>query len=127
MTAALDGIVVMDESGTTLEFNPSAQKIFGYTLEEARGELVADLIIPPAHRETHRLGLERYLATGEGRIIDKHILELTAIRKGGEEFPIELTVCSPVRVAGERVFLGFLRDLSESGRKKVEADAQGTL
>ena len=124
MTAALDGIVVMDETGTTLEFNPSAQQIFGYTLEEARGKLVADLIIPPAHRETHRLGLEHYLETGKGRIIDKHVDDMTAIRKSGEEFPVELTVC-PVMVAGKRLFYGFLRDLSESGRKKVEADSQG--
>jgi PAS domain S-box-containing protein len=115
MIAALDGIVVMDEKGTTLEFNPSAQRIFGYTLEEARGRLVADLIIPPAHRETHRLALEHYLETGEGRIIDKHVYELTGIRKGGEEFPVELTVC-PVTVMGKQFFYGFLRDLSESGR-----------
>ncbi len=125
MTAALDGIVVMDETGTTLEFNPSAQQIFGYTLEEVRGKLVADLIIPPAHREAHRQGLEHYLATGEGRIIDKHIDEMTAIRKSGEEFPVELTVCHPVMVAGRRLFYGFLRDLSESGRGEVEADPQG--
>ncbi len=124
MLAALDGIVVMDETGTTLEFNPSAQQIFGYTLEEARGRLVADLIIPPAHRETHRLGLEHYLETGEGRIIDKHVYELTAIRKSGEEFPVELTVC-PVMVAGKQFFYGFLRDLSELGRRRVEASPQG--
>lgn len=113
MRAALDGIVVMDEKGVTLEFNPSAQRIFGYTREEVRGRLVADLIIPPAHRESHRLGLEHYLATGEGRIIDKHIGELTAIRKNGEEFSIELTVC-PVTITGHHLFCGFLRDLSES-------------
>ncbi len=113
MRFALDGIVVMDEKGTTLEFNPSAQEIFGYTREEACGRLVADVIIPPAHREAHRLGLERYLATGEGAIIEKHIDELTAIRKNGEEFPIELTVC-PIMVSGRPLFCGFLRDLSES-------------
>jgi len=123
MIAALDGIVVMDETGTTLEFNPSAQRIFGYTLEEARGRLVADLIIPPAHRETHRLGLEHYLETGEGRIIDKHVYELTGIRKGGEEFPVELTVC-PVTVMGKQFFYGFLRDLSESDRSRIEAGPQ---
>ena len=121
MAAALDGIVIMDETGTTLEFNRSARQIFGYTLEEVRGKLVADLIIPPAYRETHRVGLEHYLATGEGRIIDKHVYELTAIRKSGEEFPVELTVC-PVMLSGKRLFYGFLRDLSESGRRKVEAD-----
>jgi PAS domain S-box-containing protein len=124
MRAALDGIVVMDQTGTTLEFNPAARRIFGYTRDEVRGKLVADLIIPAAHRETHRIGLEHYLATGEGRIIDKHIDELTAIRKGGEEFPVELTVC-PVMVAGKQLFCGFLRDLSEAGRREVTADTQG--
>jgi hypothetical protein len=56
--------------------------------------------------------LEHYLATGEGRIIDKHIYELTGIRKSGEEFPVELTVC-PVTVSGRHLFCGFLRDLGE--------------
>lgn len=124
MRAALDGIVVMDKKGITLEFNRSAQQIFGYTSEEVRGRPVADLIIPPAHREAHRTGLEHYLATGEGRIIDKHIDELTAIRKGGEEFPVELTVC-PVMVAGKQLFCGFLRDLSEKGRSEAAADPRG--
>jgi PAS domain S-box-containing protein len=124
MRAALEGIVVMDEAGITLEFNPSARRIFGYTRDEVRGKLVADLIIPPTHRETHRRGLEHYLATGEGRIIDKHIDELTAIRKGGEEFPVELTVC-PVMVAGKQLFCGFLRDLSERGRSETAADPPG--
>ncbi len=64
------------------------------------------------------------LWTGEGRIIDKHVYELTAIRKSGEEFPVELTVC-PVMLSGKRLFYGFLRDLSESGRRKVEASPQG--
>ena len=121
MRTAFEGIVVMDEAGIRLEFNPSARRIFGYTREEVRGKPVADLIIPPAHREAHRLGLEHYLATGEGRIIDKHIDELTAIRKGGEEFPVELTVC-PVMVAGKQLFCGFLRDLSERGRSETAAE-----
>ncbi|MDP6979031.1 MAG: PAS domain S-box protein [Myxococcota bacterium] len=112
MRFALDAIVVMDGKGITLEFNPSAQEIFGYTRDEACGRLVADIIIPPAHREAHRIGMERYLATGEGTIIEKHIDELTAIRKNGEEFPVELTVC-PIMVSGRHLFCGFLRDLSE--------------
>jgi PAS domain S-box-containing protein len=110
--SALDAIIVMDKTGTTLEFNPAAQQIFGYGLEEARGRLVADLIIPPARREEHRLGLARYLATGEGPLIDRHVGNLTAIRKDGSEIPVELTIC-PMMVSGERLFCGFLRDLSE--------------
>lgn len=123
MVAALDGIVVMDRRGITLEFNPSAQEIFGYSLEEARGKLVADLIIPEEHREAHRRGLEHFMETGTGRIIHKHVDELTAVRKNGEEFPVELTVC-PVTTSGELFFYGFLRDLSESGRRKVKADLE---
>jgi PAS domain S-box-containing protein len=111
MTAALDAIIVMDQTGTTLEFNPAAQMMFGYTLAEARGQQVADLIIPPAHREAHHKGLARYVATGEGRIIDQHITEMTGIRKDGSEIPVELTIC-PMRVAGRQLFCGFLRDLS---------------
>jgi PAS domain S-box-containing protein len=112
LRAALDAIIVMDQGGNTLEFNPAAQRIFGYTLEEARGKPVADLIIPPAYREAHRLGLERYLATEEGRIVDQHILELEGIRKDGVEIPVELTIC-PMTVGGQRLFCGFIRDLSE--------------
>jgi PAS domain S-box-containing protein len=112
--AALDGIVVMDGLGNTIDFNPSALRIFGYTREEVQGKLVADLIIPEAHREAHRRGLKRYLTSGEARIIGKHIDELTAIRKSGEEFPVELTVCRPVVIGRRRIFYGFLRDLSES-------------
>jgi PAS domain S-box-containing protein len=122
MTAALDAIVVMDEKGTALEFNPMAQRIFGYTLAEARGKLVADLIIPQGRREDHRRGLEHFLRTGEGPIIDKHIAGMPAMRKGGAEFPIELTVC-PIFVGGKRLFFGFLRDLSEPVRTGVESDA----
>ena len=124
MNAALDAIVVMDETGTALEFNPSAQRIFGYKRDEVRGKLVADLVIPRAYRETHRLALQDYLVTGEGRIIDKHVTDMTGIRKSGEEFPVELTVC-PVTVAGRRLFYGFLRDLSESGRREVDARPEG--
>jgi PAS domain S-box-containing protein len=120
MRAALDGIVVMDEKGIALEFNPSAQRIFGYTREEAVGKLVADLIIPPDFREPHRLGLEHYLETGEGPIIDKHVPEMTGMRKGGERFPVELTVC-PVMVGGRPFFYGFLRDLSEAERSEEPA------
>lgn len=119
MRTALDAIVVMDEAGVTLEFNPAAQQIFGYTLEEARGKLVADLIIPPSHREAHRFGLEHFLKTGEGPIIDKHIDDMTGIRKDGSTFPVELTVCE-IHISGTQIFFGFLRDLSEPKSEGVE-------
>ncbi|MBW2360980.1 MAG: PAS domain S-box protein [Deltaproteobacteria bacterium] len=119
MTAALDAIVVMDAKGLAVEFNPMAQKIFGYTQDEVQGKLVADLIIPPAQREAHRLGLEHFLETREGPFIDKHIDDVAGMRKNGAVFPTELTIC-PIYVDGEQLFFGFLRDLSASGRAEVE-------
>ncbi len=106
MRAALEGIVVMDEAGITLEFNPSARRIFGYTGEKTRGKRVAELIIPPAHRKV----LEHYRVTSEGHIIDKHIDELTV---------------SPVMDAGKQLFCSSLRDLSERGRSETAAEPQG--
>lgn len=75
------------------------------------------------HREAQRKGLKHYLATDEGRIIDKHTDKLIAIRKGGEAFPVELTV-RPVAVAGEQIFCGFLRDLSERDRSETAPEPQ---
>jgi two-component system cell cycle sensor histidine kinase/response regulator CckA len=69
-TAILDGsldcVVTMDHRGLVTEFNAAAERTFGYERHEALGNLMADLIIPPAYRDAHRHGLERYLATGEG-------------------------------------------------------------
>ena len=80
--SALDCVVVMNHEGRIIEFNPAAERTFGFAREEALGQPLADLIVPPALREEHRRGLERYLATGEGRVLGRR-LELTAVRKGG--------------------------------------------
>ena len=69
------------------------------------------------------VGLRRGFASVSMRLFLSVVLPLTAIRKGGEEFPVELTVC-PVMVAGEQLFCGFLRDLSETGRTEAAAHSQ---
>ena len=61
---ALDAIVTADQTGRVIEFNPAAERIFGYSRDQVHGKLLAELIVPPALREAHRAGLERYLATG---------------------------------------------------------------
>jgi len=76
-----------------------------------------------SRREVQCKGLKHYLATDEDRIIDERTDELMAIRKGGEAFPVELTV-RPVAVAGEQIFCGFLRDLSERGRSETAPKPQ---
>lgn len=118
--SALDCVVVMNHEGRITEFNPAAERTFGYTREEALGQPLADLIVPPALREQHRRGLARYLATGEGPVLGRR-LELTAMRKGGGEFPVELAI---TRLADEPpVFTGFIRDITE--RKRGEALVAG--
>ncbi len=114
LAAALDCIVVMGEDGTVLEWNPAAVQVFGYRRDEALGRDMAELIVPERHREAHRRGLARYLATGEGPMLDKR-LELAAIRKDGSEFPVELAITA-VHAGERRFFTGYLRDISERRR-----------
>jgi PAS domain S-box-containing protein len=111
LQAALDCIVVMDSDGIITEFNPAAETIFGYTKEQARGKLLADLLIPQRYREGHTRGIERYLGCGEGPFIGKRI-EISALRADGSEFPVELTV-SVAEDASGKIFIGYLRDITE--------------
>ena len=114
LEAALDAIVTIDHEGRIVEFNPAAERTFGYARAEAVGQELAELVIPPALRERHRRGLAHYLATGEGPILDRR-LELTALRADGAEFPVELTI-TRLPTAGPPLFTGFLRDLTERRR-----------
>ena len=109
--AALDAIVAMDHRGRITEFNPAAERMFGYGREEAIGRDLAELLIPPSLRERHRRGLGRYLRTGESGLLGRRV-ELSALRKDGSEFPIELAV-TRVALHGSPTFKGFIRDLTE--------------
>jgi two-component system, sensor histidine kinase and response regulator len=108
---ALDAILVADQTGRLIEFNPAAEKIFGYSREQVHGKPFADLIIPLGLREAHRQGWERYLATGTGSIIGKRI-ETLALRADGTEFPVELVVCRVDR-SDPPVFTAYLRDITK--------------
>ena len=113
--ASLDAIVTMDAEGRVVEFNPAAERTFGYKADEAIGREMAELIVPPDLRERHRAGLARYLSTRESRMLDRRV-ELRAVRKDGSELPVELTITAiGVEPA---VFTGHLRDLSE--RREAE-------
>ena len=122
---SLDCVVTMDHHGLITEFNAAAERTFGYTHHEAIGKPLADLIIPPAHRDAHRRGLERYLATGEGPIIGKR-LELSAVRRDGVEFPVELAII-PLPGSGDPLFTGFIRDITERKRGEEEIRQRAQL
>jgi PAS domain S-box-containing protein len=116
LRSALDCVITMDGEGRIVEFNPAAERTLGYAAGEVVGRDLAELIIPPDLRERHRTALARYLATGEGRMLDRRV-GLRAMRKDRSEIPIELTITS---IAGEPpMFCGYLRDLTE--RREAEA------
>ena len=114
--SSMDAIIGMKEDGTITLWNPSAEALFGWTAEEAVGRLLADTILPQQYRDAHNDGLNRFRKSGVGVIFGKR-LELTGLKKNGEEFPVELAVSAHKTHEGN-VFVGFLRDITE--RKKAE-------
>ena len=116
LDSALDCIVTIDHEGRITEFNPAAERTFGYRRDQVVGTPMADVIIPPSLRERHRLGLARYLATGEEKVLGRRI-ELTAARADGTEFPVELAI-TKIPMDGPPSFTGYLRDIAE--RKRSE-------
>jgi PAS domain S-box-containing protein len=121
LDAALDSVVTMDHRGRVLEFNPAAEHTFGYPREEAIGKDMADLIVPPELRETHRRGLARFLADGQPRVLDQRI-EIDAIRSDGSRFPVELTI-TRIDVPGPPTFTGHIRDITDRKLAEVELKA----
>jgi PAS domain S-box-containing protein len=113
---ALDCIVTMDESGKIVEFNPAAEHTFGLTRAEAVGRPLAELMVPPEHRQSHIAGLARYLSTGEAKVLGRR-LEMEALRADGSRFPVDLAIVES-RTGGNRFFTGHIRDTSE--RKRIE-------
>ncbi len=118
LESALDCIVTMDAEGKIVEFNPAAEKAFGYSSREAVGKDMAELIIPHGLRGKHRAGLAHYLASGEGPALGKR-LEVTALRSDGSEFPVELAI-SRINMDGPPLFTGYIRDISDRKRKEEE-------
>jgi PAS domain S-box-containing protein len=117
LETALDAIVTINHSGHILDFNPAAEKMFGFSRAEALGREMAEVIIPPRLRERHRLGLSRAVATGRDTIVGQRI-EISAMRKNGEEFPVELAI-TRIRVNGLPIFTGHIRDITE--RKQADS------
>jgi PAS domain S-box-containing protein len=114
LEGALDCIITMDHRGLITEFNPAAERTFGYGRDEVIGRLLGEVVVPPAHRAAHFAGLKRYLQQGGGNIVGQR-LEITAKRKDGTEFPVELTVTR--NPGGESpTFTGFIRDVTDLRR-----------
>ena len=117
LDSALDPMIAIDHEGRVIEFNPAAERTFGYRREDALGHELAELVVPESLREAHRRGLERYMEQRVPTILGKR-LELTGMRSDGSEFPVELTV---TRIEGIEppAFTGNVRDLSAQQRGRA--------
>ena len=112
---ASDAVVNVDDKGSIVFANPATATIFGYDPAELAGKPLT-LLMPEYMRELHQTGFKRYLATGR-RHMNWQGTELTALRKNGEEFPVEVSFGEITR-DGHKTFTGFLRDISK--RKQAE-------
>lgn len=114
LESALDAIVTIDEQGKIFEWNPAAEKTFGYSRELALGRAFTELMTPVANEELTRKGLGRYLQTGRSRLLGQR-LELMALRANGAEFPVELTI-THISTGDQTVFTSFIRDITDRRR-----------
>ncbi|MBC7905080.1 MAG: PAS domain S-box protein [Gemmatimonadaceae bacterium] len=125
MNSALDGIICIDKSNRVISWNPQAENIFGWKESETLGKDMAELVIPSKYRSMHKEGMDRYLKTGRGPILNK-LIEITAIRRDGSEFPIELAVTS-IGQNGDEFFCAFVRDITDRVKIKNELQSEHNL
>ena len=120
-----DAMVVIDERGGILSFSAAAERMFGFSENEVLGENVS-ILMPSPDRERHDAYLDKYLTTGERKIIGVGRVT-TARHREGYTFPIELSI-GEAFVSGRRIFTGFIRDLTERQRTELRLqDIQSEL
>ena len=116
----LDAIVTIDPQGRIVEFNRSAELIFGYERDAVMQQPMAELIIPPDLRSAHATGMKHFKATGEGPVLNNRI-EIVGMRADETVFPIELTIV-PFEFEGETHFTATIRDLTEIKQKQEQLE-----
>jgi PAS domain S-box-containing protein len=115
--SALDAVLGIDERGKVTEWNAQAETMFGWKRDEAVGQTLSELFIPHRYRDAHEKGLQHFLSTGEGPLLNRRI-EITALHRDGTEFPVEVSI-APYQIDGNWEFSGFVRDITE--KKAAEA------
>ncbi|WP_084191009.1 PAS domain S-box protein [Methylomarinum vadi] len=116
LETALNAIVTMDSYGIVTDWNQQAEKMFGWSRNEAIGQRMADLIVPERFRNEHYQGLQEFLRSGQGKILNR-LIEHTAMRRDGTEFPVEFSV-APLKLGNAYEFSGFIHDITV--RKETE-------
>jgi PAS domain S-box-containing protein len=116
--SALDAVVVMDAEGLIMDWNKQAEETFGWTRPEALSRRMSETIIPAQYRLSHERGLQHFFKTGQGPVLNRRI-EITALRRDGTEFPVELTI-TPLKSGDTWTFSSFIRDIT--ARRQAEED-----
>jgi len=116
--SAQDAVVTMDEKGLITEWNPQAEKMFGWSRKEMIRKNLVNKILPEQLREANAKGIERHFSTGEGQALNQR-LEIQALHRDGHEFQVELTI-TPLKVGKRTIFSGFIRDITQ--QKKAEKE-----
>ncbi|MBA6326893.1 EAL domain-containing protein [Colwellia sp. MB02u-6] len=116
MNTSQDALIQMNAKGDIVGWSAQAQNVFGWTNKQAVGQALANLIIPIPLRAAHKKGLEHFMATGEGPILNK-IIEVEALHQDGHNLPIELTI-SFIKLADGFEFNALVRDISQ--RKQAQ-------
>src|SRR5262249_47014355 len=111
INTSLDAFVQMNETGTITDWNSRAEKLFGWSRNEAIGQKLSALIIPDPYLAAHRTGVERLLRTGEAAILGRRV-EIDALRRDDTEFKVELSITQSQR-RDDVVFNAFVRDLTD--------------
>ena len=115
---APNAVIVIDQNGTIIRWNRKSTSIFGWLAEEVMNRPMHNLIMPEHYVQAHQKGIHHFLKTGEGPALNRTI-ELSAIRKNKEEFPIELSI-SAIRSRGQFIFIAFIADISQRRQSEEE-------
>ncbi len=113
-----DAFIAMNGKGAIVDWNRAAEKTFGYRHNEVLGKLVAEAIVPTDTRDALQKGLRKFLATGDGPLLNRRI-EVTARKRSGQEFPAELTVTA-IPSENDWLFTAFARDITERQQNEQE-------
>jgi PAS domain S-box-containing protein/putative nucleotidyltransferase with HDIG domain len=117
--SVLDAVILIDDRGKVVYWNPSAEKIFGYSAPEVMGKDVHEILMPlmpPEYWESFQRGFKLFQETGKGLATNK-VLELTAQNKSGESVPVEIAL-APIQIRGKYWASAIIREISE--RKRFE-------
>ncbi len=115
---ANDAVIMMDDKGDISYWNAAAEKILGYSSEEVIGKNLHKLLTPEKYHKAYLKGFPDFQKTGKGNVVGK-TLELEAVRKGGDDFPVELSLSS-VKLRGKWHAVGIIRDITD--RKQLERE-----